>query len=60
MHNDFLSDVSQVFVGCSYFIPDEDGYQMFVSWMKGKSLSDVLSILPDLCTGKYDYIASTS
>jgi hypothetical protein len=56
-----MADVSHAFVGCSYFIPGEKDYQSFVRWMKGKSPSDVLNLLPDLlCTGNFYHTENTS
>lgn len=44
----FLERVSHAFVGCTYFIRDNSGYQDFLNWVEHKSPCDVLNGLEEI------------
>eukprot|EP00956_Cyclotella_meneghiniana_P043627 scaffold280098_cov76-Cyclotella_meneghiniana.AAC.2 len=47
----FLENTSHAFVGCTYFIRGERGYQNFLNWMTHKSPKEVLDVLPEVISG---------
>lgn len=47
----FLENTSHAFVGCTYFIRGERGYQNFLNWMKHKSPREVLDVLREVISG---------
>jgi hypothetical protein len=52
LNGDFLTSISHAFVGCTYFIPDNDAYQSFLGWTRDKSPNDVMKVLSDFIYDK--------
>jgi hypothetical protein len=42
----FLSEISQAFVGFTYFIPDHHAYKKFIRLIRNESPTDVMSRIP--------------